>query len=113
LKSLKKRRDAPRMSLLESHHLDLPDRATDPFGRVWLAGAQKNLGHGLRKHRLSLMAIDGFHLAPTLKPEHETDVGFAPLSERHVQLREALETGQFVQNKPHRRRSLSIHESEN
>src|SRR5712692_8165588 len=74
------------------------DGVANPFRCVRLARAQEDFRRGLRHHRLRFVPITHFQLAAALKTQDHRIVGFAILGDCRVQLRQSLQSRQFVQN---------------
>src|SRR5438067_6735918 len=60
-----------RSTLAHALDLDFADRVGDPFRRVRLAGAKKDLRRGLRQHRFGVVAVPRLKLAPSLEAEDD------------------------------------------
>jgi hypothetical protein len=92
---------ALRAALAHPLDFDLADGVRDPLRRVRLAGAEKDLGRRLRKHRLGIVAVPGFELAPALEPQHDRIVRLPVFRDSGVQLRQPLQARELVEDEPH------------
>ena len=61
---------------------------------------KKDLRRGLRQHGLGVVAVSGFQLTAALEAEHDGVVGLAVLRDGGVQLRQPLQTREFVEDEP-------------
>ena len=91
-----------RPTLAHPLDLDLADRVGDPLRRVRLAGAEKDLRRGLRQHRLGVVAVARFELAPSLEAEHDRIVRLPVLGHGGVELRQPLQARELVEDEPDR-----------
>lgn len=55
---------------LQPLHFNFPDGIGNPLGRAWLGGLEKQLGCGLRKHRLGVLSVAFFKLTAALETQH-------------------------------------------
>ena len=92
----------PTARLLQTLKLHLSDRIGNPLCRVRLGGLEEYLCRGLREDDFGILAVTLFELAPALESEHNRVAGFAALRDDSMELRQLVQTGQFVQHKPHR-----------
>ena len=88
------------MRLAQSLDLNLADGFADPFRGPRLRGPKEDFRSGLREHGLGILAVPGFHLAATLEAENHRILRFSVLGYRGMKLRQALQAGQFVDDKP-------------
>ena len=89
-----------RSAFPEPFDFDVADGLGDPLGGARLRRPEEDLGRGLRQHRFGVVAVPGLELTAALEPEHDGVVGLAVLGDRGVQLRQALETRQLVEDEP-------------
>jgi hypothetical protein len=90
------------MSLAKPLDLNLADSLTHPFGSARLRDSQEDFGGGLRQHCLCILTVTGLHLAPALESKNDRILRFPILGDGCVKLRQPLQAGQLVYNKPHR-----------
>lgn len=93
---------ARRPAFAESFDLDLANRVGDPLGGARLAGPEEDLRRRLRQHRLGVVAVPRLELAPSLEPQDNRIVRLPVLGHGRVELRQALEAGELVEDEPHR-----------
>ena len=68
---------------------------------VSTCSAEKDLGRGLREHRLGIVAVTRFELAPALESEHDRIVRLPVFGDGSVQLWQSLQAREFVEHEPH------------
>ena len=83
-------------------NLNLADGLTHPFGSTRFGGPQKDFGGRLRQHGLCILTVTGFHLAPALEAKNDRVLRFPILGDCCVKLRQPLQAGQLIDDKPHR-----------
>ena len=81
---------------------NLADCLADPFRCLRLRGAKEDFRCRLRQHGLCIFAVTRLHLAASLEPKNDRILRFPVLGDGRVKLRETLQAGQLIDDKPDR-----------
>ena len=87
-------------ALFQALGFHVTQRLGDPLRRVRFARAEEDFGRRLREHGLGIEPIPLRQLRPPLEAEDERAIALAGLRHGRVELRQPLEAGEFVDDKP-------------
>ncbi len=95
-------RDPMLVLLVSAVLMGAADGIGNPLRGARLGGLKKQLGCGLRKHGLGILAVAFFKLAAPLKTHYNRVPILAVFRDGGVELRQLVEACQLVQHKPYR-----------